>query len=118
MRIQDLKGVALDWATAVATDRPVVVLAGGSYGNPNSLKYVAHPNGAPYRPTRDWAQAGMLIDEVGINLVTFADGSTFASLSSPGACCSAEGANRREAICRLVVFLKFPDGIEVPHELR
>lgn len=116
IQIEDLTREALNYAVALATDRPVVVLSGGSYGRPDSLKYAAHPNGARYSPSTNWAQGGPLMDEVEVGAVVIMSDGSFRAVTIVGDW-AASGATRLEAICRLVVRSKFPDGVEIPDEL-
>lgn len=116
IQIENLSREALNYAVALATDRPVVVLSGGTYGNPDCLKYAALPNGARYSPTTNWAQGGPLMDEEAVGTVGAGPFGTFTAISLKGNW-FANGSTWLEAVCRLVVLLKFPEGVEVPNDL-
>lgn len=122
---------ALDWATAKACDKQVVVELGGTYGVPNSRWYVSQvlPSvyGAVWSPTTDPMQAWELVEthikrlgdaNPGVAAVSFDAEPTplqyFATTHDNG---HAIGPTKRIAVCRAVVLAKLGAVVEVPSVL-
>ena len=111
VKTSELRGQALDWAVASALNgKPVFLKVFGS----NTLGFditnlVIHGN---VKPTRDWGQCGVLIDEYGIEFKWLSDvvieAYSYTMIEN-----RAWGYNHREAVCRLIA-MELGETVMVP----
>lgn len=130
MKAHELSGAALDWAVNEA-GRYDAVMATREQRLDGHSKLVTFYDYAgdhgmyreyeDFNPSQDWTIAGellhrfnMSIDPVDENGITsWAAG----FMKEPNHAINCGGRTPQEAICRVVVMAKYPDGIEIPAEL-
>lgn len=119
LKVCDLSGTPLDWATAYAIDQEVFT-DGGSVLRFGALAL-------PWAPSTNWAQGGLLVDQYGVSLTTGdapteqgIAGNLFTAMmtrSSDFRPFVAHGKTRLIAACRAIVASKLGETVEMPVEL-
>lgn len=124
VRVDILRGAALDWAACKALGSEPVV---EDWGGPHPF-VVLSDHGAfemvPWEPSSNWCQGGPIIQHHNIAVwpeangkysAGFCTGSRHAELDLPGIV--LEGETALMAICRALVVAKFGEVVEVPSVL-
>jgi hypothetical protein len=110
MKTSELTGAALDWAVVVAE------WIGHEFLKERFIKIFLHQNhtGQGYCYSRDWAQAGPIIEREGIQLARVGDGWE-ASVYADGVFC--QGPTPLVAAMRCYVASKLGAEVEIPEEI-
>ncbi len=113
IKISDLTGKALDWAVAYALNgKPLLekVFPTVKWGESFTDAVLE----GRIKPTTDWCQCGVLIDEYGIEFKWLTD-ATIEAYSYTLSEKQATGNDHREAACRLIA-LELGETVMVPAE--
>lgn len=126
LKTTSLKGVALDYAVAIAEGLKTDILP-TEYGTGPRV-FVANGRYRRYWPTLDWEQAGALLDK--FHIQTSYSGNGFSNSPTREHWCayvcepsgkesrsSGHGPDARTAICRAVVAAVLGDEVDIPEEL-
>lgn len=122
-----LEGLALDWAVAKALgwkDYPEDSIEHGAnwYTDPERAPYCVRIAKTGWKPSTDWRQAGVLVDDHIKRMGDCAEpvngwdaipeGKQYFAMAHNNE--FATGATKRIAVCRAVVLAKLGDAVEVP----
>ncbi|PLK61924.1 DUF2591 domain-containing protein, partial [Klebsiella quasipneumoniae] len=119
IKTEDLVGIQLDYAAALATGQKVdfEVDTGCLWFEDRDVWFT-------WSPSTEWAQCGPMMESFSISCYQSADPATgkvyhwvgVNELVAPGRRRGLIADNPRVAVCRAVVFAKFGDEIELPDE--
>lgn len=120
IKTEDLNGIQLDYAAAVATGQQVDFEA-----DTGCLWFEERDVWFVWNPSTEWAQCGPMMERFSISCYQSADptsGEVFHwvgvnELVSPGHRRGLIADNPRVAICRAVVFAKLGHEVDIPDEL-
>jgi hypothetical protein len=120
VKVQDLAGAALDWATVMAKGGSPALALGGTYGKPGSKLFV-QSYGHPCQISTDWQAGGPLLEQFDICFnpldCTPLGITGFAAYSKRDPLRSMSGDTHLQAACRLVVLNAYGTRVFVPKAL-
>ena len=116
VNVNDLTGMALDWAVGMAIGKPLVIRA--PIGQPDGPRVVweqvgDHGGVVWFAPSGNWAHGGPLIERFKPDMKIGNDGRLVARLHNE----TARGETYLIALCRVIVADRIGSVVNVPDEL-
>ena len=120
INVNDLTGMALDWAVGMAIGKPLVIRS--PIGQPNGPRVVweqvgDHGGVVRFAPSGNWAHGGPLIERFKPDMKIGNDGRLVALLHNETDVTISRGETYLIALCRVIVADRMGSVVNVPDEL-
>ena len=120
VNVNELTGMALDWAVGMAVGKPLVIRS--PIGQPDGPRVVweqvgDHGGVVWFAPSGNWAHGGPLIERFKPDLQTGNEGRLVALLHNDSDVIMCRGETYLIALCRVIVTDRMGSVVNVPDEL-